>query len=293
MKRSVLLLTCFSLARCGDADVARRLSGPRDLGETQRDASRMDNGETASPLDLGGPNEPDLGASGDADAGVFADAGPGENECGDERVATFEGGVFVSSCPDLSCLRLRSSERSIAPFMLQRLEVSNADYEECRMSGACPEARCATTGDDELPVTCVTRDEAEDYCRWLGGRLPTGDELERALRGTDGRNYPWGDELRVSWAWLSGESNHLSPRSVEEGGKDVTPECVANLVGNVREWTSDLRHSFMQTAFGGSFLTVQTGPRSGYGRFITNDWPADFHSIDIGVRCAFDVEEED
>ncbi|GGZ29517.1 formylglycine-generating enzyme family protein [Streptomyces poonensis] len=94
------------------------------------------------------------------------------------------------------------------------------------------------------PVTGVTFDAAVAYCRWLGTRLgglevrlPTEDEWERAARGDDGREFPWGDQYRTGLANLAdlGIGTTLPVGSFPEG---ASPFGVLDMAGNADEWTS-------------------------------------------------------
>jgi formylglycine-generating enzyme required for sulfatase activity len=92
---------------------------------------------------------------------------------------------------------------------------------------------------------------ADWFCQWIGSRLPTATEWEKAARGVDGRLYPWGNEWDVNRgnfdSTLSRETGKITDyletlaTPVDSFPSGVSPFGVWDTCGNVYEWTSTIR----------------------------------------------------
>ncbi len=94
----------------------------------------------------------------------------------------------------------------------------------------------ATPGEPSLPIVGVSLFEAEAYARWVGKRLPTAHEWEKAARGVDGRSFPWGN--RVDPSFLHEFAPKQGCAVVGSHPRDESPFGMRDAAGNVMEWTS-------------------------------------------------------
>ena len=132
---------------------------------------------------------------------------------------------------------------TLGAFWLDRTEVTQLAYD------ACVEAKVCTAPDREIlnifgglfkapqkPVIGISWHSARQYCEWRGKRLPREAEFERAVRGDDGRRYPWGNDApRKELAVY--EANY--PEEVGSRPLGKGPYGHDDLAGNVWEWLED------------------------------------------------------
>jgi formylglycine-generating enzyme required for sulfatase activity len=143
---------------------------------------------------------------------------------------------------------------TLAAFWLDRTEVTQAAYEACVAAKACPApdaAILATFGGlfkgPQKPVVGVSWFAARDYCKWKGKRLPREAEFERAVRGSDGRRYPWGNDAPTRERTVF-ETNGTEDVATHPTGRG--PYGHEDLAGNVWEWIDDDYDPFAYTRAG-------------------------------------------
>ncbi|MFM2309861.1 MAG: hypothetical protein RLY87_1983 [Chloroflexota bacterium] len=100
------------------------------------------------------------------------------------------------------------------------------------------------SGDTQAPVVNITLLMAQAYVEWRGTcdgqsyRLPTEAEWECAARGTDGRQFPWGNDWDVSRA-ASREAGVSLP-TVGSYPAGASPWGLLDMAGTVWEWTTSI-----------------------------------------------------
>ncbi len=155
----------------------------------------------------------------------------------------------------------------VPTFCMDKTEVTVDAYASCVELGACnaAELECgnaATWGKKGFgghPVNCVTWDEAENFCREHGKRLPSEEEFEWAARGGKrALTYPWGEAAPADRACWDGVGNAMgagerkSTCAVGSNPRSKSPDGIQDLAGNVREWTST-EHDRHRVLRGGSW----------------------------------------
>ena len=208
-------------------------------------------GQRAEPAIFSSGNGTPATANVNVPSSNQADSGSGGKQSYWTELVAIPGGKFlmgrneVSTTNAFALLQYPAHEVVIKPFLIDRTEVTNAEYadfvRETRYKspedwqGDIPPA-----GKELLPVVNVSFQDAQAFAIWrskrdgVAYRLPREDEWEFAARGTENFLYPWGNEWVDDRVNLDGEG----PRPVGSYPLGASVTNVLDMIGNVWEWTS-------------------------------------------------------
>ncbi|HEX9294275.1 MAG TPA: formylglycine-generating enzyme family protein [Polyangiaceae bacterium] len=222
-------------------------------------------------------------------------------------------------CERYFARELEVHDVALSAYYIDRTEVTVAAYRRCVELGRCTAPTYAAGGQrldrPEYPVTLVTWNDADAYCRFAGGRLPTEAEWERAARGRSGRRFPWGNLFN------KGACNHgaaaLQEHDDSDGYAELAPvgsfplgrtrDGIDDMAGNVEEWVADAVDAFgtahyparsevnpkgapagaLRVVRGGSYVSSAAWLRGATRMF----WPASERTPFRGFRCVHPVTE--
>jgi len=204
----------------------------------------------------------------------------------------------------------------IEPFLMDKHETTLAEYRRCVVAKGCaplPRERLCTVvrNGRRSPANCLTYQAAADYCEFVGKRLPTAAEWERAARGPRLTTYPWGEAQptpRLARMTFHGQGQcckltKLAAVCSHPAGN--TPEGLCDMAGNVSEWVdgwwADPQDTAPATRLPGTegFRMLRGGsisnrPELAKGYMRELEPSVDLENgesplVRMGVRCAADV----
>lgn len=217
-----------------------------------------------------------------------------------------EGGVFTMGDDEFFPMR----EVYVDPFYIDGVEVTTERYAKYlgENGSLAPPDEWQSVDlkkHGQMPVVGVSWNDADAYCHWVGKRLPTEAEWERAARDSDQRMYPWGNAepsaTRAIFARKAEDAygGGLEPVGTLEAGR--SKEGVYDLEGNASEWVSD----WFTESFNVNDVRNPKGPPTGEKKVIRGSgWhePAgriggsrryqaspENRTDDVGFRCAMDA----
>ncbi len=169
---------------------------------------------------------------------------------------------------------------TLGEYWIYRTEVTVAQYRRfCRETGRQMPKPPVYGWKANAPITNISWYDALEYCKWAGVTLPTEAQWEKAARGTDGREYPWGNEFNSWRPKLANTAEYWKLYKTSTGNNSLiyetapvgsfpfnrSPYGALDMAGNAAEWCADWYHP---DTYGKMATKDPAGPKSGVHRVV-------------------------
>ncbi|HOF86921.1 MAG TPA: SUMF1/EgtB/PvdO family nonheme iron enzyme [Armatimonadota bacterium] len=131
----------------------------------------------------------------------------------------------------------KKERKQLSAFTITKHPITVAQYRQfCEATGRAMPSAPHWGWQDTHPIVNVTWHDAAAFAAWAGLALPTEEEWEKAARGTDGREYPWGNLWDASKCCHSVGQSAGKTAPVGSYPVGASPYGVLDMAGNVWEW---------------------------------------------------------
>jgi hypothetical protein len=186
----------------------------------------------------------------------------------------------------------------LSAFWITRTKVKNAQFALCVAAGNCSppedEAAAAAMTSPELrehPIVGVDWLQADVYCRWMGGHLPTEAQWEKAARGPESSTYPWGQDSPTC-DLLNAEDCVGQSSRVSAYGAGLSYYGAFDMAGNAMEWVQDWYGADYYESSPALDPPGPSAPQPGAGRVIRgSSYATEFEALESARRGYLDPAE--
>lgn len=200
-----------------------------------------------------------------------------------------EGGSVTLGPTDWDSVEVVEKHKvSVTSFLMDNLEVTYHRYQKCVDAGMCKPI--TTLIEPGRPVTGQSASQAQEFCAFEGGRLPTPAEWIYAATGPEQRRFAWGSHglvcRRAAYGLVEGPcaNEGIFPELAGQRADGKTPDGLLDLSGNVAEWA--LGDGSAASLHGGSFRDKTAG------RLKVWSTRPPVVADDVGFRCAYSPSQE-
>ena len=168
-------------------------------------------------------------------------------------------------------------------FSIMKFPVTNALYRQFDPQHQNRFPKYSFDGDQ--PVIGINYYEAVIFALWIGLRLPTEQEWEKAARGTDGKTYPWGEPMGYEKGFANTcDFMACKTNPVLELDQGMSPYGCYDMAGNVWEWCMQKNvsmHSTQRIVRGGSWMNYLVHAKC----VFRNSFDPSERHLTVGLRC--------